>query len=297
MSLDDKDFTGLIKDLDPLRYLKRRYNWDNRDLEVQDDVVAKSDQAAPKPAVDSLGKFGADPAAYYKEHYAGLTRGQLLKENRSLYHRLYAKGLLESVPKSEKRSKRNAGVNETKEDQLDLRIAAITEEMHQSYTDLDRAYAIVAYLKQGHSKAEAEELFKLGRRQLQRLEKLTTFPQVLQDALANNDTPALDATKAGCLMQYLSKHVPPEQIEEEIKTWIELINQENFSVSDLKHSLDELIADKNKRSPLQLYVPRNKGGKASLRLRPIIIDTSLTNEQRDALIREIEEVIRFIQKL
>ncbi len=43
-------------------------------------------------------KYGDDPIAYYNEHYSGLTRGELSKENSSLYQRLWRDQLLGSVP-------------------------------------------------------------------------------------------------------------------------------------------------------------------------------------------------------
>jgi hypothetical protein len=43
--------------------------------------------------------FGQDPVAYYNQHYKGLTRGQLAKQNNNLYKRLWLDGLLEHVPK------------------------------------------------------------------------------------------------------------------------------------------------------------------------------------------------------
>ena len=43
-------------------------------------------------------KYGDDPIAYYNEHYSGLTRGELSKENSSLYQRLWRDQLLGFVP-------------------------------------------------------------------------------------------------------------------------------------------------------------------------------------------------------
>ena len=43
-------------------------------------------------------KHGDNPVAYYTEHHDGLTRGELAKEDPSLYERLRRDGLLEHVP-------------------------------------------------------------------------------------------------------------------------------------------------------------------------------------------------------
>ncbi|MBI2147044.1 hypothetical protein HYU19_01045 [Candidatus Woesearchaeota archaeon] len=45
-----------------------------------------------------VSRFGNDPFAYYQEHHAGLTRGQLWKQDQSLYQRLRSDGLLDQVP-------------------------------------------------------------------------------------------------------------------------------------------------------------------------------------------------------
>ena len=42
--------------------------------------------------------FGPDSYAYYKEHYPGLTRGQLEQADESLYQKLKRDGNLEKVP-------------------------------------------------------------------------------------------------------------------------------------------------------------------------------------------------------
>jgi len=43
-------------------------------------------------------KFGGDPVKYYNEHYPGMTRGRLQKEDNRLYNRLWEDGLLDEVP-------------------------------------------------------------------------------------------------------------------------------------------------------------------------------------------------------
>ncbi len=42
--------------------------------------------------------FGHDLVAFYHKQYEGLTRGELAKQDPSLYQTLRKKGLLESVP-------------------------------------------------------------------------------------------------------------------------------------------------------------------------------------------------------
>lgn len=48
--------------------------------------------------------FGEDALRHYKDHYSGLTRGRLFRENRGLYQRLWRDGLLEHIPKADFRA-------------------------------------------------------------------------------------------------------------------------------------------------------------------------------------------------
>src|SRR3989344_4514200 len=45
-------------------------------------------------------KFGGDPVKYYNEHYSGMTRTNLSKNNPGLYKQLSRKKLLDEVPKA-----------------------------------------------------------------------------------------------------------------------------------------------------------------------------------------------------
>lgn len=62
------------------------------------------------------------------------------------------------------------------DDATACRVSILENEHRQTYNDVDRAHAILAYRKMGTSADEIEELFRVGARQRQRLEKLTTFP-------------------------------------------------------------------------------------------------------------------------
>jgi len=77
---------GQLKDEDKSLYERLR-------REGQLDIVPLE-----KSKSGRVSKFGEDPAAYYYEHYEGFARGELQKENFSLYQRLRNDGLLDIVP-------------------------------------------------------------------------------------------------------------------------------------------------------------------------------------------------------
>lgn len=63
-----------------------------------DQAIPQADDQAVARGKKSKRNFGDDPLAYYQEHYAGLTRGQLKKKDQSLYCRLHQDGLLSHLP-------------------------------------------------------------------------------------------------------------------------------------------------------------------------------------------------------
>ncbi|MBI2665891.1 hypothetical protein HYX12_04685 [Candidatus Woesearchaeota archaeon] len=66
-----------------------------------DDAIPNFDHEASKTgrmARLGVSKFGNDPVAYYQEHHAGLTRGELARQDPGLYQRLWKDGLLDNVP-------------------------------------------------------------------------------------------------------------------------------------------------------------------------------------------------------
>lgn len=68
-----------------------------------------------------------------------------------------------------------------------LRLAWSENEARRSYTDLDRAHAVLKASQDGWSLRELQDLFSLKKSQLQRLSTLSTCPQLLKDAIASGD--------------------------------------------------------------------------------------------------------------
>ncbi len=106
-------------DEDPVEFYRDNYNGYSRSkLSIEDfalyrllsrrgllDSTIPADEKAVnigrKSRINS-SRFGKNPAAYYRRHYKGLTRGALEKLDSSLYERLRVEGLLHIVPKMSK---------------------------------------------------------------------------------------------------------------------------------------------------------------------------------------------------
>jgi hypothetical protein len=61
---------------------------------------SRADSFVPADPIPRRHKrdFGKDPLAYYRERFSGLTRGELVKRDQSLYRKLRRAGLLAEVP-------------------------------------------------------------------------------------------------------------------------------------------------------------------------------------------------------
>jgi ParB/RepB/Spo0J family partition protein len=70
-----------------------------------------------------------------------------------------------------------------------LQTSVLENEQRQSYSSVERAYAMVALKNSGYSNRMLSSLFRVGKRQLQRLCKLTTFPESLQSYVAEGRIP------------------------------------------------------------------------------------------------------------
>jgi ParB family chromosome partitioning protein len=179
--------------------------------------------------------------------------------------------------------------NDLDDDAEACRVSILENEIRQTYNDLDRAYAILAYRRMGKTAGEIEEIFKVGARQRQRLEELTTFPKALQNAVADGRVPSTHAVK---LMQHARKFE-----DTDISAWIKWIADDNASMKQLNAALKEEVADGKRGQPVELFVAKEKDGRRSLRIRPISIDESLSAKQRKALLKDLKRVIGFVERL
>lgn len=186
----------------------------------------------------------------------------------------------------------NAIVRGDIDDDVDAcKVSILENELRATYNDVDRAFAMVAYRELGRTHEEIEQLFKIGARQRQRLQEITTFPESLQEAIADEDS-AMDSTKAVRLMQHMRKHP-----KSDIDAWIKRVEDQRMTLAQLNRALRESVAEQRAAGPIEFYVRRNKRGRESLRIRPIKVDETLTAEQRGALLKDLKAVIEFVEEL
>jgi ParB/RepB/Spo0J family partition protein len=117
------------------------------------------------------------------------------------------------------------------DDELAFRAAIIENEQRQTYSDIDRALAIIRYQQAGWSAVEVQELMGLGRRQRFNLMTLLTLSQAVQAAI---DDPGdhFGATH-GLALNQLARRYP--QLDEE--HWIARVNAERISVAKLRRAV------------------------------------------------------------
>jgi ParB/RepB/Spo0J family partition protein len=185
--------------------------------------------------------------------------------------------------------------DDLEDDATATRVSIIENEERQSYNDLDRAYAILAYRRTGKTNAEVAEVFNVGKRQIERLQELTKLPADMQDALADQRA-GFDATKAVRIMQYARK-ASGKRADALAKKWLDWTLREQATYQQLNAALKADESRKRESRPIKLYVEQTKAGEMSLRVRPISIDTSLSAEQKRALLKDLRAVVEFVEGL
>ncbi len=173
------------------------------------------------------------------------------------------------------------------DDAAACRLSILENEARKSYSDIDRAYAIIAYRKMGQTNAGLAEVFKLGRRQLQRLRKLTEFPPEVQDAIAAGRVPTTHAIR---VMQHVNAHGGSAA------EWMDWIESEGASARQLGQRLRQ-SADAAAPSHLVLFTREDKGGRSGLRVRPLRVDEAMRTADREQLLASLRELILFVEDL
>jgi ParB/RepB/Spo0J family partition protein len=152
-------------------------------------------------------------------------------------------------------------------------------ENRQSLNDLDRACAIRKLREAGAAKTtlEVAKLFRIGERQIQRLEGLLEYPQELQEAMAKG---GITATHALLLNQGCQKY----KTAFELTAWIAKTADERLSVADLRDAIKKAF---RARSPKR-QILRRKGNLLILDRKYI---TEASGETRLAAVAELEKII------
>lgn len=170
------------------------------------------------------------------------------------------------------------------------KVSILENEIRQTYNDLDRAYAILAYRKMGNNSAEIEEIFKVGIRQRQRLEALIKFPKELQEAVAGKDISLSHAVR---LMQFIRKN-PRIKVQK----WIDWIVKNEATFSQLNAALNSEADAKSKKQQTKLFQEtKGKNGKKAIRMMPISIKPGMSKKHKEALQKEFQKLLEIIEAM
>jgi ParB/RepB/Spo0J family partition protein len=172
-------------------------------------------------------------------------------------------------------------------------LSVLENEKRRSLRDIDRGWAIVKY-RNHHpeaSVADLEKVFGLQERQLQRLQRLTRFPQVIQEALASG---VVHATHALVLIEGLGE----DMCTKELQRWIGRVQQEDLSVARLRTLLraGRTIRRSPKRRRLVEVVPAGRAGRV-MRFHNLEFDPAdLEPDTRAGLIRQLRMALRHLSE-
>lgn len=179
------------------------------------------------------------------------------------------------------------------DDESVFRLSVLENEKRKTYSDLDRAYAITRYRQMGYRVGDiAKDVFGLSRRQIERLQKLTELPAVVQDAIAAD---AITATHAVVLKQLLDKY-GSEKID--LVHWIERANKEGLAVEKLKREVKKHVAGEGERLPPALFrvMKGKKAGSLMYRLNPtVIVPDSMSARDLTRIATELRRLLELIE--
>lgn len=104
-SHDPGDLTSPEARAHPLAFYRQFFaGWTPEDLSARAPIVYERLRRkgllrlVPRIREQTPPPFGGDPLAYYRQHYAGLTRGQVRDQEPGLYKKLRLAGLLAYIP-------------------------------------------------------------------------------------------------------------------------------------------------------------------------------------------------------
>ena len=169
----------------------------------------------------------------------------------------------------------------SKEDAFSL--SWLENEHRKTLGPLDKAHIIEKLKEQGKKTEEIAKLFSLSSRQIERYQKIASFPDALKKALHDE----VILAKHGLLLAQALKRNP----RLDLKTWIETIKAEELSAEALKKRLAKEV--KKVKKPKKLIEKRKDG----FRLYPFAFDAKTTAEaEKKQMVSALEDALHFLKK-
>lgn len=170
------------------------------------------------------------------------------------------------------------------DDQAALRLAWSENESRRSYSDVDRAHAVVKCSLEGYSLRDLEEVFDLKKSQLGKLRILGTMPAVVKEAV---EAGQLTSTMAVALNKL--KRTYPQL---DYRRWVTRVAAEGWDLRQLKQRVG-LAYD----PPRVEAVTRDPGsGKVRLRARTFV-PAEMDPEDRALLIAELRLALKALEEV
>ena len=164
------------------------------------------------------------------------------------------------------------------------RLSYLENEKRRNLTGVDKAHAIVKLRMRGKTDEEICSIYGIGQRQLDNFKRVSTFPQILKDAVSDGLVPTTHAL-------ILMKNYDLRQGRIDLEEWIAKVRDEGLSVRKLTRDLN-LRYGKLKRQ--KRYMDRTSDG--GFRLYPMKFDPKRTPpELRKAMLRRLKEAIERLE--
>ena len=157
-----------------------------------------------------------------------------------------------------------------------LRLSWAENEQRRSYTDLDRAHAVLKANRSGKTMKELKDVFGLGEKQLHRLKTLAEMPVAVKRAIADG---TITTTHAVVLDE--SKHKYRDEFD--YKTWIDAISEEEFSIRKLRRRIN--AAYRETAEPTRFFSEDD----GVVRLRAVKLDPKKLGNDDKAALREMAQ--------
>jgi len=170
-----------------------------------------------------------------------------------------------------------------------VKVSVLENEARQTYSVIDRAYAISRLTQLGMTNRVIGKMFKVGERQLQRLRKLITFAPELQAAVVDGRVPPTHAVR---VMQHA------DQYEEcDIGEWVQWIVDHDASYLDLDRALKAAAPRRKTLGESVFACRKRRDGRVTVHIRKMSFDGSLPAEERAKLAKELRELLLLLEQL
>jgi len=158
-------------------------------------------------------------------------------------------------------------------------------EFRKTFGDLDRAAAIMKLKTSGKTTVQVAALYRLGERQVQRLDALTDYPAVLKNAVGDHES-GVSLAHALHLMQAEKKYKGFDVAE-----WVKRVKKEKLSIKDM---LAGIHADfGKKRRTARSFSVSGGGDHVAFTVSALLAAPGRT---REAALRRLEDVVRQLRK-